>query len=287
MEGRLPAERGAHQHPQGPQVGGRPGGTARHALGRRVLRRAHERARVGDRRRAADLGDAEVGQDDASGRRLQQDVRWLDVAVQDATGVRGAQGGQQGDRDPRGLPGAHGPLRRQHFGQGPPVDQLHHDPGPAVLHHDVVERDDVGMADERGRPRLAERAVAAGETGGAGVVIVLAAVHVQLFDGDLPLQQLVGGTPYGAHATAPHPAGQAVPAGDQTIVRSEGPHRPILPHTFPAHGCGNGPVPVSCRATSPAPSPHRDKWSPQAIIKTPPAPAERRALPSVPAQCAT
>jgi len=67
--------------------------TAAHLLGRHVPRRAEHRSACGQRCVAAASGDAEVDQD----RRevlTDEDVRWLDVAVEHALFVCGAESGR-------------------------------------------------------------------------------------------------------------------------------------------------------------------------------------------------
>ena len=62
-------------------------------LGREVLHRAHDLAGRGERHLVGDAGDAEVGDLDPAVGRDQQVAR-LDVAVHEAGGVRGLQGGR-------------------------------------------------------------------------------------------------------------------------------------------------------------------------------------------------
>ena len=66
-ERRFTAQDRAQQHAHRPQVGLGAGADPGHPLGRGVLGRADERAALGERRGARDLGDAEVGEDDPAG----------------------------------------------------------------------------------------------------------------------------------------------------------------------------------------------------------------------------
>ncbi|SCF64325.1 hypothetical protein GA0115256_10882 [Streptomyces sp. DconLS] len=60
--------------------------------------------------------------------------------MDDADGVRGAQGAEDGEADARGLGGRQRPAA-QRLAQGLALHQLHHDPGDARLGDDVVHRD--------------------------------------------------------------------------------------------------------------------------------------------------
>ncbi len=115
---RRPAlHRGVQQHPQRPQVRGGPRRPPHGPLGRQVLRRPHELARHRELRGPRHQGYAEVGQHDPAVV-AQHHVAGLDVPVQHARRVRGAQRGQHLRPDPGGAARRQRALRLEHIGQG-------------------------------------------------------------------------------------------------------------------------------------------------------------------------
>ena len=153
------------------------------------MRRADRDARSGQAaggRRGERLGDAEVRHDDPAAAAFQQDVVRLDVAVNDAESVRGAErvGGFHEDAA-RFLRGQASPAL-QPLGQRLTVDEGHHEVDEAVrafTHR--VDRHDVRVRYPRGRLRFAQEAdpdlLPEGQLGR------------QHFDGHLPLEPLVPG----------------------------------------------------------------------------------------------
>ena len=130
--------------------------------------------------------------------RAEQHVAGLDVAVQHAGGVRGAQRAQHVQADAGRLARARCALLLDCVGERGPVDVLHDDPGPAVVLQHVVDGDDGGVVDPGGGARLRLGAgvqhgpVALGDVERGG----------QLLDGDGAVQHLVMRAPHPAHAAA-------------------------------------------------------------------------------------
>ena len=130
-----------------------------HLLGRDVGGRAHGHARRRHARRIHHVRDAEVGQHGAEGvlgsqRRPQQDVRGLDVTVDDPRLVhdvqRFAQIGREGCRIPRRDRSA-GDERRERAA----VDVLHDEEREIVIGEaGVEERHERGVTDRREKPLL-------------------------------------------------------------------------------------------------------------------------------------
>ena len=116
-----------------------------------------------DRRVFADLravaGQAEV--DDPDGAVVRDhDVLGLEVAVDDAGGVRGRQAPAGGEEDRANLrPGAG--LAAQPRRQRLTFDELHRDEDAVVDRADVVDHDDVGVREARDRLGLLQHAPAA------------------------------------------------------------------------------------------------------------------------------
>ena len=128
---------------------------ARHLLRRHVVRRPEELAGLREAR-GLDLRDAEVrdlhgpvGRDD--------DVRGLDVAVDDPAPVRVIEGVRDGHRDLRDAVPRERDLLLQELLEILPLDVLHRDEGRLGLDllADVVDRDDVRVRERSGRLRLA------------------------------------------------------------------------------------------------------------------------------------
>ncbi len=118
--------------------------------------RADHQALLGQRGLALLPGDAEVGEHHPAALG-QEDVARLDVAVLQALGVGHAEGLQHVGPDPGGMRGRHGAELAYGLGQRAAPQQLHDQPRPVLLDHDVVQRHDAGMAQPRGGLRLAHR----------------------------------------------------------------------------------------------------------------------------------
>ena len=92
------------------------------------------------------LGQTEVG-DPERALVVQQQVARLHVAVQHAGRVRRLQSVEQGDADPHHLGFGERALVANHVGEGAAADQLHDQPGPAVLLDDVEDAHRVRILD--------------------------------------------------------------------------------------------------------------------------------------------
>lgn len=152
---------------------------------------------------------------------LQKDVRRLDVPVQHPGRVRRAQCADQRDPDPGRLGDIHRAGSGESVGEGSAFDQFHDDVGELAVLDDVVHHDDVGVLELRGRPCLTERAL----TLVPGLLVGQCRVERDLLDGDVPAEQLVGGAPHDAHATASERGVQPVAPCDQPGVRPRSPWR--------------------------------------------------------------
>ena len=104
-------------------------------------------------------GQAEVGDLDVLDAVFQQDVARLDVAVDQAHGVRRGQAGGDLLADAQHVQQLQRPGRVELLLQGSPGDVLHDQIGDRLV-LDGVDGDDVLVADGRGRPRLAQEPLA-------------------------------------------------------------------------------------------------------------------------------
>ncbi len=156
--GRFAGQQLVHHHAQRIQVAGRLQLVALHLLGRHVQRRADGMAPASATAvRVVDLGDGEIHHLGHAVRR-HHDVTGLDVAVEDALGVRILQrlGALEDDvhhlvdRQARTvlLAGRH---------QGVALDVLHHQVVHAGFDAGIVERDDMRVAEHAGGMRLGEK----------------------------------------------------------------------------------------------------------------------------------
>ena len=153
------------QHAEREDVARRCHRVAEYLLGRHVLRRAHDHA--GSRHAAGDarLAHARRQQSrDAEVHHLHvaviahHDVLGLDVPMNDARVVRGAERARNLDRDLRKRVQRALPLE-QEGAQRSPLHQLHHDDLTAADLTGLVDRDDVRMVQRRGCPRFAVKAL--------------------------------------------------------------------------------------------------------------------------------
>jgi hypothetical protein len=111
-------------------------------------------------------------------------------------------------RDPAGRQRA---LLPQHRAERPRPDELHDDPGPAVLLDHVVDDDHARVGDPPGRPRLPYGPLV------ERLALLLARRAVEhLLDGHRTAEHLVMGPPDDPHAAAADGFEQVVPARDAT-----------------------------------------------------------------------
>ena len=152
-EGELPGQELVRDDTERVEVAARVGGLAADLLGREVLHGAGHSARL--RRAPVGVGasEPEVGHlHHALGRH--EDVLGLDVAVHDALRVRVAEREQGLPHDLAGLRGLEGAVEVQQVADAPAPHVLHDHVIDAVDRAPVVYRDDVGVGEPGGRPRL-------------------------------------------------------------------------------------------------------------------------------------
>lgn len=215
-EGRGPLDRRVERGAQRPQVGRGAGIAAAHPLGGQVVDGADQFTCPGDGRVALDRRDPEVRQQHppVPG---EQHVGRFDVTVQHTGGVRGPQGAQDMETDPRRLAGLDLAGLLGGVGERRAVDVLHDDPGAVVVLDDVVDGDDSRVGDPGGRARLLLRAGVQHHTVRLGGV----QAGGQLLDGHRPVEDLVMGSPHLAHTAAAQDVAQPVPPGQYDLrVRS-------------------------------------------------------------------
>jgi hypothetical protein len=137
---------------------------AANLLGRHVVRRPEQRFGMRERLDiffVEDLGNAEVDDrrvHDASGEIAYQDVRRLQVAMDDRGAVGRSDRRCDGQEEVGDLSAREFAARRKKGREIGALEKLHHDVRRAIFGADVEDVDDVVVADLRGRPRLAEEA---------------------------------------------------------------------------------------------------------------------------------
>ncbi len=195
-------------------------------LGRHERGGAREVAGRGEGRLVGHRGDAEVGQDDPAVLG-EQDVLGLHVTVEHPGGVRRAERAEDLGADARDRAGIEGTVRADDLAERAGADQLHDDPGPAVLLDDVVDDDHRRMVEAPGGPRLADRAPVEGHA-----VFLADRVVEDLLDRDRAVEEVVVGPPDHAHAATADRLQQVISAGDPAL-RLRGHVAPTLLCPFP------------------------------------------------------
>src|SRR6185437_12607669 len=206
-EGRLPAGHLVEHHPQTEEIAAGVERFAARLLGRHVGGGAEGRTGAGERRRRGEVGVGAgqrgiIGAADAGGELRQaeiehlhaaalgdEDVAWLQVAVQNAFDVRGLQGIGDFDSPLYRLRRRDRPARQPRV-QRLALEQLHHEKGLALVLAELVQGADVGMVERRDRQRLALKTLTRGGAGGFG----------QKLERDEAVQALVAGLEDLAHA---------------------------------------------------------------------------------------
>jgi hypothetical protein len=208
---------------EGVEVGGAGGGLAEGLLGREVVRRAEHLAGLGVSRPVDGAGDAEVGElHRAVGH--DEDVRGLDVAVDDA-GLVGRPEGERGLRHDRPyLARVEGALALDEVGQRLTGDELHDEVGEVVLLAVVEDSGDVDVREVGGVQRLVAEAERED-------LLVVQAGPKDLHR-DLALEDAVAGLPDVAHAPGRDAGGQRVAVTeDESLVKPV--HRGLVAITGP------------------------------------------------------
>ena len=206
LEWRPGAKRFVQHHAEGVDVGATIEPLASDLFRREVLDRAQHGAGLRHVGIVPDLGDPEVGHHHAAVL-AQQDVGWLDVAMDEA----GLVGGTQGVGDLR--PEAHDFVRVEKalfvepFTQRRSTDQFHHDGFGTLVVAGVVDGHDAGMVEASGGDGLGAKPDDEGVVGRQ--------MRVQDLDRDRAAQHLIFGLPHLGHASAGDPVGQAVAPRDQ------------------------------------------------------------------------
>ncbi|GAQ55160.1 hypothetical protein a10_04981 [Streptomyces acidiscabies] len=190
--------------PYGEQVGREVRVGAQELLGGDVARGADDEVRVGEARLAQAHRDAEVGQAQARAcrtRRLQEDVRRFDVAVDDALGVHGGEAGQQlvdQDADERRREGA---VVAYQVDQGAARDQVHREEDLVVVGGPARRGEDVRVVDAQGL-------FADEPQQGVGVALL------EDLGGDVPSAAVVPGAPDRADSAAADRVDEFVASGE-------------------------------------------------------------------------
>jgi hypothetical protein len=163
----VPGERGptgdhlVHHHAERVEVAAWVGLGTLGLLRREVRGRTHHRAGLGEvrlRRCVEGAGDAEVGDLHRAGR-ADEDVRRLDVAVDETSGVGEAEGGGDLAGDLRRLLRREVAVGAQDVGQRAPVDVLHGDEVRGGVLAPIEDVDDVRVVEVGGRLGLAAEAL--------------------------------------------------------------------------------------------------------------------------------
>jgi hypothetical protein len=174
-------------------------------LWRHVLGGADDGPGPGQARLLSRSGDPEIDQCDVIVR-PHHDVAWLDVSVDHPVAMGVVQGAGKLPEQP------HRPIHRQwcrrpdDLAQGAAFQQVHDDVVEIVLLGDVVDQDDVGVAQPGRDHRLAPEPL--------DDVRLVRQVRAQDFDGPGLLQRLVHTPVDGAHAAAAEPGDQLIMSQD-------------------------------------------------------------------------
>ena len=164
--GKVAGERVVEREAHRVEVGARVAAAAGQRLGGGVGQGARERAAPGDAELAVELGGAEIGEAGAAVG-IEQDVLRLDVAVEDAVPVRGAEGGGDVAAQPDGGVGVEPAALGDPHLEIRAADVLHHDEAPRPLFEKIEDRDDVRVGEPADRLYLAAHPLA-GHLGGRG-----------------------------------------------------------------------------------------------------------------------
>jgi len=150
VEGHLAGQHLVEDDAQGVQVGAGVAAPGHALFGGHITQRAHQRPGDGVLGGPDDLGDAEVGQDGLA-LLAEHDVGRFQVPVDDAGLVGIAQSGEGIDQDADHFARRHAPAVDPVGGQVGlqriALEQLHHHEVQPVLHVEVVDLDDVGVAE--------------------------------------------------------------------------------------------------------------------------------------------
>ena len=183
VEGDAPGQHLVEDDAEGVEVSARVARLALPLFGGHVGGRARDRARHREARAAEDERDAEVGEHDLPFG-VEHDVGRFQVSVDHAARVGVVNGVGERGEEAGGLLGTEAPAFRRallQFGlERWPLDVLHDHVVPVALGVEVVDLQDVGMAQTGDGVRLALEA--------ANEILVLGHVRVQDFEGDVAVE---------------------------------------------------------------------------------------------------
>ena len=212
LEGRPSFDGGVQRCTQGPQVRGGSTAAAQSTLGRGVGRRTEQHPRDGQGRAVVGLGDPEVGQDHPV-LRAEQDVRGLNITMDDTGLVRGPQASQHTQAHAGRLGGGQGTVLGDDLAQRTERHEFHHDRRTVVFLDDVVDGHDVRMAQPRGHLRFPHGTVACG--------LAFRRAHLRRPDDFLnrhiPVEQFIARPPDSAHPALTDNRAKPVAPGQQAI----------------------------------------------------------------------
>lgn len=183
-------------------------------------RTAQQRVRAA-RRAPRHIGQTEVEEPDAAHRAVrvgaraggEHDVRWRDVAVDDATGVRGAGRVEDGGEDGHGIHDGQWPALSYVIGESDALDELHRNPCNGWITRRetrVVDLRDVRLRDRLRSPHFFEERLPGDRSDGQ--------MRVQQLHGHAAPVPCVIGFEDGGRAAASPELPQVEPFGDEAVA---------------------------------------------------------------------
>ena len=203
--GPAPREQLEQDDPEAVDVGRGRRQLAPRLLGAEVVDRPERRARQRQRGLGQRPGDPEVG-DLHPALAGHEDVAGLDVAMDEASVVRGADGARRLGDEARGSPRRERAAPPDDGGEVLALDQLHDDERPDRVGAEVVHRDDARMVQRRRGLGLVPEAL---DEVGVGAVL-----GPEDLDRDVALELVVAGPVDGRHAALSEQLDQPVPASE-------------------------------------------------------------------------
>ncbi len=216
LERGAPRQQPEEQAAERVHVGGGLAVRAPGLLGRPVLRGPEQHALGRDAgRRAGDPREAEVGDDDAAGGALDQDVAGSEVAMHDPARMGVGERGRNRERDLGSLRPAEHAVACD-VAEVRSLDELHHEKRCLTVLAVVVEAHDVLVLEGSENPRLACESTPKLE--------IFGDPRVEQLDRDVTAQAPVAGAPDRAHPTFADASAKLVAAGDEVGHMCEGGH---------------------------------------------------------------
>ena len=208
-----PRKRLVEHQPEPVHIGRGGRGRTLRLLGAEVLDRPERRARQGGLGVGGQPGDPEVG-DHRPAVAGEKDVARLHVPVDDAAKVRGAQTARDVQPEPGDVTGEHRPVAAQPRREVLALDELHDHERAGRVGARIEAADDVPVAQDGGRERLASEAI--------GQVRVRADPWPQELERHGPLETGVLGAVDGRHAAAADDVAQPIPVREQAAGQPGG-----------------------------------------------------------------